>query len=94
MSDGTYQRTKRVNGAFVVRPIVNGTVGILPGPTMYELRGDGWRRITKGRDGELYPNVRNSPCPCGSGKRVKRCLHTPLHNARIHAQATNQAVAS
>lgn len=82
MSDGTYQRTKRVNGVFIVRPIVKGNVGILPRPTLYELRGDGWRRLMKGSDGELHRNVRNSPCPCGSGKRVKRCYGTEEHNRR------------
>lgn len=94
MSDPTYQRTKRVNGTVIVRPVYAHGVMVLPGPTLYDPRGDGWRRLTKGRDGELYENARNRPCVCGSGKRLKRCLHTPDHNERIHAQAMKQAVAS
>ena len=93
MSDPTYQRTKRVNGQMVVRPTYLHGVMVLPGHRMYDPRNDGWRRLTKGRDGKLYENARNRPCVCGSGKRLKRCINTPTHNARLLAQSA-KAVAS
>lgn len=82
MSDGTYQRTKRANGVFIVRPVVKGNLAALPGQTFYYMQDKGWRRMTKDKDGNLRQNVRNVKCPCGSGKRVKRCYGTAEHERR------------
>lgn len=88
MSDGTYQRTKRVNGQLIVRPVFAHGVMAFPNKTVYDPRDDGWRRLTKGRDGKLYENARNRPCPCGSGKRFKRCCRDSLRAQGMSAGAT------
>lgn len=72
MSDRNYKRTKRETGARYFLPIDKGGIAVQADRTLYAIEGTGWRRLK--RVGErIATNRRNSPCPCGSGKRFKRC---------------------
>ena len=48
------------------------TLGILVNPTEHQLKAKEYPEVAASEE-EVLKNPRNKPCPCGSGKKYKKC---------------------
>lgn len=63
-------------------PSVDGAGGVVQ-RTERPGTGIGGQTAAQGADGDYSGTPRNAPCPCGSGRKFKRCHGDPKARARM-----------